>query len=111
MGGARTNHGHHARSQLPSLFGNTWDQEFESPLLQRRVSCEPEDDIDIQVPPRVAASVRLGRFRHFVNQVDMEHAVVEIGGPRHFTETTARPVLPQPRQRSRLSYSSWWRHQ
>ena len=42
-GRARTNHGHHARSQLirpPSLFGNAWDQEFESPLLQREVGCE-----------------------------------------------------------------------
>src|SRR5205814_3807453 len=27
-----------------------WDGEFESPLLQRGVSCEPEDDIDIPVP-------------------------------------------------------------
>ena len=43
MGGARTNHGHHARSQLirpPSLFANTWDHEFESASLQRGV-CEP----------------------------------------------------------------------
>jgi hypothetical protein len=31
----------------PSACG--WDQEFESPLLQRGVACETEDDIDIPV--------------------------------------------------------------
>jgi hypothetical protein len=44
-GRARTNQGHHARSRLirpPSLFGNTWDQEFESPLLQQPVCLSSE---------------------------------------------------------------------
>jgi len=63
-GRARTNDGHHARSQLirpPSLFGNTWDQEFESVFLQRRVECEPEF-LD-QLPSHLRRRCRRRRYR------------------------------------------------
>ena len=41
----RTNHRHRARAHLivpASLFDSTWDRGFESPLLHRRVRCEPD---------------------------------------------------------------------
>jgi hypothetical protein len=37
-----------------------WDQRFESSFLQRRVVCEPEDDINILVPRATRARIKGG---------------------------------------------------